>query len=213
MLICCFILTAANSVSAASWRIKSVRSSDTSTDNGGFGFSGLHTPNSWNVMSGSALEDITGATGTYNDVTGEVDYVFSLDNSTSFTLKGNLIFNQSINGQSSFLGANSTLAYMGLNSSGSGISENGTFGFLPGDVCCGGIADPNSFIEQMNGTYFMTLWGADGFNDITGTYSGSTVGMDFRVELEQVPLPPALWLMFSGFGLIIAKSRKRVVQG
>ena len=87
----------------------------------------------------------------------------------------------------------------------------GNFGHLPG----GGSADPNSFkTSGVGDSLYMTLWGADGFN-ITGTgidaYNNSIIGMDFRVELSQVPLPAAFWLfapVIIGFAGLLYQTKK-----
>lgn len=174
--------------SAATWQISDVKQG---TD-GGFGFSSLHDGSGSNPMSGSKYTDIDSASGTYDDVSGAVNFIFTLANADVLTLTGNLLFDPA-----GWLNANSTLAYSGLDNLGS-LASTGDFGYLPGDVCCGGSADPNSFkASGVGDTFFMTLWGADSFN-VNGSgvdaYGNSTVGMDFRVELSQVPIPAALWL-------------------
>ena len=52
----------------------------------------------------------------------------------------------------------------------------------------------------------MTLWGANGFNTSTGSYSGATLGMDLRIRLEKAPTSvevpaPGITAIF-GLGLI-----------
>ncbi len=187
-------------VSAATWNVVSVEQGS----DGGFGFSGLHDASGSNVMSGAGLADITSASGTYDDVSGDANFTFSLSNSTSFNLTGNLIFNSS-----GWLASNSTLAYSGLTLS--GISSTGDFGYMPGDVCCGGSYDPNSFMPTTGNLNFLTLWGADGFNTNNGTYSNSTIGMDFRLGLapSAVPLPAAAWLFAPALLGVLGIRRKK----
>lgn len=206
VLIMCFLFSLAGHSFAAVWSITSVENGTDSV----FGFSGFHTPNPGNVMSGSSLGGILSGTGTYNDVTGAVNYTLQYENNNgdtdTFNLLGTLLFS----GQE--LAANSTLAYSSLDNI-AGVSSNGEIGYLPGYVCCNS-ADyrPNGLEATGTGTYFMTLWGADGF-DINGSgqsaYSNSTLGMDLRVELSQVPVPAALWLMSSGLAFLMTVSKRK----
>lgn len=188
--------------SATSWNINSVLSGS----DGGFGFSSLHNASGANVMSGAKFEDITGATGTYDDVSGATNFVFSLSNNTSFNLVGNLLFDNA-----GWLANNSALAYTGLTLPSTGTASNGSFGFKLGDVCCSGAHDPNSFQTSTGNLKYLTLWGADGFNANSGTYSNSTVGMDFRLELapSAVPLPAAVWLFSSALLGLVGVRRKK----
>ena len=180
-------------VSATPWTVTAV---ETGTD-GGFGFSGLHDASGTNVMSGSSLATITGASGTYDDASGAVDFLFSLSNGDLLTLTGNLLF------ISGWLDAPSALEYTGLGLT--DISSTGFFGYMQGDVCCYGSFDPNSFMPTgTDGLNYLTLWGADGFDTRNGTYDGSKVGMDFRLALvtglptsgsATVPEPAIIWML------------------
>jgi hypothetical protein len=195
ILISLFISTVA---SAATWNVSNVLHGVDS----GFGYSGLHDASGANVMSGPELAKITSASGTYDDTSGAVNFLFSLDNGDSLGLIGNLLFNGA-----GLLNSNSFLAYTGLNNL-SGISSTGNFGFKTGDVCCSGSYDPNSFKPTPNNLNFLTLWGADGFDN--GDYISSTVGMDFRLALtpSAVPLPAAIWLFAPAMGIIGMRRKK-----
>ncbi len=185
--------------SAATWSINQIEHGV----DGGFGFSSLHDASGYNAMSGDTLATITYASGTYDDISGAVDFLFTLDNGDELGLIANLLFDADILG---ILSDNSSLAYTGLDNlfTSNGISATGDFWYRDDDVCCNGSSDPNSFKATAPGSdlKFMTLWGADGtLND--NQYSGSTVGIDFRVEMSAVdlgakmsvvPVPAAIWL-------------------
>ncbi len=204
LIIISFFFSAA--VSATSWTVNSVEHGA----DGGFGYSGLHDASGSNVMSGPSLAAINSAIGTYNDVSGAIDFSFLLSNGDTLGLTGNLFFDVA-----GLLASHSTLAYTGLTLS--GISATGSFGYMLGDVCCTGGFDPNSF--KPTGTTdlnYLTLWGADGFNG--GSYSGSTVGMDFRLGLTKsglpgsgsVPEPTIIWMLMPALLGIFSMRRKLV---
>lgn len=184
-------------------------------NDGGFGYSSLHEANDSSPMSGSILTTISSATGTYDDVSGATNLVFELANQDTLTLTGTLIFNGS-----GLLASNSELAYSGMtnlaaSTFGSSVSlaSSGDFGYLPGAVCCSG-ADypPNSFMQDLGGSdlHYLTLWGADFGSDIFGgSYDGSKIGMDFRVELSAVPIPAAAWLFGSALIGLVGFSKRR----
>ncbi len=163
--------------------------------------------------TGSQLSKIltTGFSGTYDDQSGAFNAVFDLENNVadSVTMTGNLLF---VGG---LLSSESELA---IDFSGSyGQLVDTVMGFNPGDVCCESTADPNSFDGSL-----MSLWGANfnysggpngpislpgGFN---GSYDGSTLGMDLRIELTAIPVPASAWLFASGIlGLATVMRRKR----
>jgi len=202
------ILFFSTAASAATWSINQIEHGR----DGGFGFSSLHDASGSNVMSGDSLATITHASGTYDDISGAVNFHFTLDNGDELGLIGNLLFNTDIMG---ILSANSGLAYTGLDnlSTSDGISATGVFGFRDDDVCCNGSSDPNSFKATAPGSdlKFMTLWGADG-TLIGNQYSGSTVGMDFRIEMSAVPVPAAIWLFGTALiGMFGFNKRRKVV--
>ena len=197
---------------ATLWHVDSVLSG---TD-GGFGFSSLHKANDNSPMSGNKLVDIASASGNYDDTLGDLNLVFGLSNSDSVTLTGNLLF-----GLNGILNGNSSLAYTGMThladsnfGTTNGLDASGSFGFLGEDVCCSGNYDPNSFKAVTNGggLHYLTLWGADyGSGSFLGDYTGSIIGMDFRLELSQVPVPPAIYLFASSLlGLAAWRRRSRV---
>ena len=201
--------------SAATWNINQIEDGL----DGGFGFSSLHDASGSNTMSGDSLATITQASGTYDDISGAVNFLFTLDNGDELGLIGNLLFDADILG---ILSANSSLAYTGLDDdlfTSYEISATGEFWYRDDDVCCNGNSDPNSFkaTEPGSDLKFMTLWGADGnLND--NQYSGSTIGIDFRVEMSAVdfgermsvvPVPAAIWLFGTALvGLVGFGKRK-----
>jgi len=182
-------------------------------NDGGYGFSSFHDANDSSPMSGPKLADITGPiiSGSYNDVSGAFNAVLTVSNAgPNVTLSGNLLFDVS-----GFLNPSSTLDVDFDGSS--GFLADTTIGFLPGDICCSGTGDPNSF-KDIGGSLVMSLWGAnwdygDGsaFNsDAPLPYLGSTLGMDLRVELTAVPVPAAVWLFGSGLLGLVAVARRKV---
>lgn len=183
-------------------------------NDGGYAFSSFHDANDNTPMSGPVLANITGPiiSGTYNDVTGAFDAILTVSAAgPTVTLSGNLLF-----GVSGFLDSASTLS---VDFDGSdGFLTDTTIGFLPGDICCNGLGDPNSLMD-INGSLVMSLWGAnwnygDGSNFDGGAalpYLGSTLGMDLRVELTAIPVPAAVWLFGSGLiGLAGLARRKKM---
>jgi hypothetical protein len=82
-------------------------------------------------------------------------------------------------------------------------------GFKLGNQCCTSSPNnPNSFTQPGGDAdeRWMTLWGANGFNTSTGSYSGATLGMDLRIRLEKAPTSvevpaPGITAIF-GLGLI-----------
>lgn len=176
---------------------------------GGFGFSSLHDAGDSSPMSGAEFTKINSASGTYNDVTGMVDFTFGLANTDMLHLTGTLMFDEMGGG----LSTNSELNYTGLDiTGGTTIADIGAFGYMPNNVCCSGSFAPNSFLPASGDLNYMTLWGADfGSNIFDGSYEGSTVGMDFRLELSAVPIPAAFWLFGSAIFGFIKFSRKAKV--
>lgn len=193
-------------MSTANATIWSIDSALNGTD-GGYGYSSFHDTSGSNVMSGSSFGDILPSiTGSYNDATGAIIANLTVDPvaagaNLNFSLTGTLLF--SANG---FLTNNSELVadFDGTN----GALDDAVLGFMSGDICCNGNnnatpgLDPNSF-ELSSGV--LTLWGADGFNLSNGSYSGSSLGMDLRIQL--VPEPATLALF--GLGLIGVAARKK----
>lgn len=194
---------------ASLWQIEEVL---TGTD-GGYGYSSFHDSSGSNVMSGRKLGDISGlAGGTYNDQTGALLAMFTVDPSASgdansfFMVMGNLLFS---GGGDAFLDQDSTLSVDFPNL----LTEldDTTIGFKGMDVCCSGNnnavpgLDPNSFDPT---TGIMTLWGSDGFSWSTAlsgprtlAYDNSPmIGMDLRFRMTQVPVPGSLALL--GIGLM-----------
>ena len=183
-------------------------------NDGGYGFSSFHDASDDTPMTGSKLADITGPviSGSYDDVSGVFDAVLTVSNAgPTATLSGNLLFDGT-----GFLNPSSTLSvdFDGSN----GFLTDTTIGFLPGDICCSGTGDPNSF-KDIDGSLVMSLWGANwDYGDdsafdssLLKPYLGSTLGMDLRVELTVVPVPAAVWLFGSGLiGLIGIARRKKV---
>jgi hypothetical protein len=191
---------------ATLWNIENVL-----TGSSGFGASSFHEVVNNNYMSGTLLGTITtasGMMGTYDDVTG----AFSLTNASlsgvggaTIDLVGNLSFGAGgLLDQISSL----TIAFAGNDLTGNGDLD---LFFKLGYQCCGSTDnDPNTFNSLGNG--ILTLWGANGWNpeaddsnsgNGTGDYSDSTtLGMDLRLKLTQVPEPTSLILMSLGlFGL------------
>jgi hypothetical protein len=197
MLIC-------QSANATIWNVDKVISGS----DGGFGFSSLHQANDNTPMSGNKLVDIGSASGSYDDVSGDLELFLGLSNNDSLTLAGNLLF-----GANGFLSSNSRLSYSGLaNLAGStfgtanSLDASGSIGFLGMDVCCNGNYDPNSFKPVINGggLHYLSLWGADyGGGAFSGSYTGSKIGTDMRLEMSAVPVPSAIYLFGSALlGLV-----------
>lgn len=154
--------------------------------------------------------------GTYDDVTGDLNvelhhleaifpaYPNGAIVPTHANLTGNMIFDNA-----GLLDADSTLDLDFIDGA-SGNLIDGTLGFKSGYVCCGSdFSDPNSFMEQNDGTYWLTLLGANinAANPWDGIYDNTTnLGMNIRLELvnqdqsqlSAVPVPAAVWLFGSG---------------
>ena len=170
---------------------------------GGFGFSGFHDASTGSVMSGDDLGSITGSgagIGQYNDVTGEFSLTTTSDGGLT-TFSGVLDFG----GVFGYLANPSSLDVV-FGAPG-GLLMDTAITFEAGDVCCGGSGngipgdDPNSFASTGINEAIITLWGANGWNGGYNNVDGSTtLGMDLRVRLTQVPEPNTAFLL--GIGLL-----------
>jgi len=210
--------------SAVTWDIIEVLSGGSvGGPNGGnvssYGASSFHDASGTNVMSGGNLGNIqlgagSGVFGTYDDALGVFDATFSLTSmGGNFDVDANN-FNFGVDG---ILAAASWMA-VDFDSPPSGLFDT-SIGFKSAALgCCDGNGNgPNSFLS--NGTTsggvnlaIMTLWGADGFDQLMSGmfgYSGSAIGMDLRLRLRerpalppQVPVPPALPLFGTGVVLL-----------
>lgn len=211
-------LTAITPASATTWVITSVLS----VSSGGFGASSFHDARG-DVMSGSTIANLPqgAASGTYNDVTGVLDLTATVtQGGNSFEMNAASSSAFLFTG-SGFLASNSTMdiSFAGdldMPDAVPTILANSVteMGFKLGDICCsGGISNgnPNSF-AQLGGTNderFMTLWGANNFDAVNGTYhsgSESTLGMDLRIAMQRAPTnvevpAPGITVIF-GLGLI-----------
>jgi hypothetical protein len=177
---------------ATIWTVTDVLSGS----DGGFGFSSLHRADEGSPMSGATIAAVDSASGTYNDVSGVLNLTLGLSNADTLEIIGTLVFDGSGN-----LDGDSQVAYSGLTNlattwGGIGVTAAGSLGYMDGDVCCGGSFDPNSFSPTGVGDlHYMTLWGADfAAANFIGDYTGSSFGMDMRLELSQVPVPAAVYL-------------------
>ena len=176
----------------------------------GFGASSFHDASGSNVMSGPMVADIVeglGLFGTYNDVTGELNATgLMIAGGGTFSLNGTLLFDAS-----GLLAANSVLNISFSGTSNPALTDT-TIGFLPGDVCCSGFYDPNSFRPYQD-KMIMTLWGADFMGDFlnTGRYDYAELGMDLRMKMiERVPEPSVLAML--AIGLLGLGSRRFVAR-
>ena len=205
---CACLVVASFGVNAAVYNISSVLQGN----DGGYGFSSFHDANDSTPMSGPKLADISGPviSGTYNDMTGAFDAVLTVsDAGPNVTLSGTLLFDGS-----GFLSASSMIAVDFDGVSANPLLRDTVIGFLPGDICCSGAGDPNSF-KNIGGNMVMSLWGADwgysgDFNDaLANPYQGSKLGMDLRIQLTAVPVPAAVWLFGSGLIGLIGLARRK----
>jgi len=168
-------------------------------------------------MSGHKLTGILSVMGTYDNVSGTVNFVFGLGSGDMMALKGNLLFDDAgfLNTNPITGDPNSSLAYTGLtNGPRIDVASASAFGFLKGQVCCSGPLAPNSFNKGSRGLHYMSLWGAnilsrDFLRD--GVYSDTKLGMDFRLEMSAVPIPAAAWLFGSALIGFIGFSRRIAV--
>jgi hypothetical protein len=156
----------------------------------------------------------TPVSGTYDDVTGAINMVLSLDpdsfnigganpgdmgyvNPGTVTFFGNMLFDAVMNPPELTLNPSATLDAV---FSDVGIDEmawlqNTSLSFGAGLVncCANAIQRPNSF----DGTT-MSLWG-----------SSSQLGLDLRIALTSVPVPAAVWLFGSGLLGLVAVARRK----
>lgn len=164
----------------------------------------------------------TPVSGTYDDVSGAINLVLSLDpdnfnaGGISFgddayvdpgfvTFSGNMFFEPTLNPASSLTTVFSD-EFMDID----GLLENTTMLFSAGLVdCCEGASQrPNTF----DGTT-MSLWGANfGSTSGDGTLglNEATLGLDLRIVLTSVvPVPAAVWLFGSGLLGLAAVARRK----
>jgi len=200
---------------ATTWDIVEVM-----TGSSGFGASLFHSASGSNPMSGTKLADITAGSdwfGWFNDADGSFSVTLPVSTSgPTFTLNSTGTNDLNFGGGFSTLQSHTTLQ-VGLNAPGLNGVTSALLGFKSGYVCCGSTNfDPNSFISDGNGGAIMTLWGADGFDVVNGTYSGSGLGMDLRLRLTHAPIPAALPLFGTGLGVLglfgLRKRRRRLAQ-
>ena len=173
---------------------------------GGYGYSLLHTASTSNRMGGRIEDYIVGGTGTFDTETGQLSASFDLGarngaaNGATMTLEGYLDFDSVSSDHWLDTTSQLTATFSG------GGYDNTVFTFTPGDQCCTGDHDPNSFSDNL-----ITLWGSNGFNALTGGWSGVDLGIDLRMELNPVPIPGALLFFGTGlfaFGAIRRKAKK-----
>lgn len=202
------VLLCSGTSQATIWTITDVLSGS----DGGFGFSSLHRADDSTPMSGAIIATVGSASGTYNDVSGELLLTMGLSNADLMSINGTLVFDASGD-----LDVDSQVAYSGLTNlaatwGGIGVTESGNLGYMDGDVCCGGSFDPNSFLPTGVGDlHYMTLWGADfGGANFNGSYSGSSFGMDLRLELSEVPVPAAVYLFGTAMLGLFGFNRRKI---
>lgn len=144
----------------------------------------FHTASSNGGMSGSVLAeaDGLGASGTWNSVTGAIDFTFGLGGGESVSATGNLLFPG--NHDSAIIGSiDFTFSYDIL-----GGTNMHTVKFLDHDY---GI--PNNFENGI-----IALWGAAGAPSSKGGgrfVTPAGLGADLRLVVAEAPLPAALPLM------------------
>jgi len=200
--------------SAATYDITAVLSG---SDNG-FSFSSLHfageDPNSSNpadndgdASTGTILAtfNTTPVSGTYDDLTGNLDMVLGLTGGGTVTFVGTgFLFDA---GSPNTLNSVGTLSATFSSPTASLLNTDIIFDNSILDCCASANPAPNSF----DGT-LMSLWGADyPPGVIGGVVTGSPqIGLDLRIEVAAVPVPAAVWLFGSGLlGLAgIARRRK-----
>ena len=171
-----------------------------------FDASSFHDASGSSPMVGPTVADILegpGLFGTYDDVSGALTATgLNMNGGASFSLQGTVLFDA--NG---LLVANSVL---NITFTGSSLSDT-TLGFLPGFICCGSSGFPPNSFRPDGDNATMTLWGADFSGDFlsTGSYAGSQLGMDLRLQMSAAPVPAAAWLFGSGLLGLFGIARKR----
>ncbi len=203
-----------SAASAATYDITAVLSG---SDNG-FGFSSLHfagedpassnpADNDGDPSTGTILAtfDTTPVSGTYDDITGNLNMVLGLTDGGTVTFAGTgFLFDAN---SPNTLSNVSTLSVIFSNPAELLSDTDIIFDNTILDCCANANPAPNSF----DGT-LMSLWGAD-FppGTINGVVAGGPrIGLDLRIEVSAVPVPAAVWLFGSGLlGLAgIARRRK-----
>lgn len=158
------------------------------------------------------VENQLGNYGSYNDATGEFLAGLDLVAGGTATLSGILNFD----GVSlSWL----DMSFAGTANAMLNAADGDRLWFTPGIQCCSGSSNPPNSINSTAG--LLTIWGANGFNHdayeqnpgIANPWNGSrptTIGLDLRVHLVQVPEPATLPIM--GLGLIGFTMRRGNLQ-
>lgn len=177
---------------------------------GGFRTSVFHTAESNGGMSGRIVDQVRSGTasGSWDSQTGDFQIAFDTVGGRSVEGAGNLLFPGA--GDSSLLGS-ITFTFLDTGVANFLNQAVHTINFLDFDYGVGGGTAPNGFDAAAG---IIALWGASGkpSGNNDGTFiTPAGLGADFRIAVSEVPLPPAVLMLFSALFMLGWVGRAKIL--